>query len=116
MIERARALYPNASAFATTLREVLSANSHGWGAILLAGDEWHVEPLREIQILDRIGGGDAFVGGPFVRDPQRLAARGLAEVRLGPRRAGHRERAGLRHPADEEQIWSIYQGNARVKR
>ena len=39
MIGRVKAAFPNASVFATTLREVVSTNLHKWGAILLAGDE-----------------------------------------------------------------------------
>jgi 2-dehydro-3-deoxygluconokinase len=116
MIERVRALYPNASVFATTLREVLSANSHNWGAILLAEDGWHVEPLREIQILDRIGGGDAFVGGLLYGilrgwPPEDWLKFGWATGALAT--ASVQDYAT---PADEEQVWSIYQGNARVKR
>ncbi|MBR4428408.1 MAG: sugar kinase, partial [Clostridia bacterium] len=63
MIERVRKAYPNASVFATTLREVINVNSHMWGAIMFADNEWHVVEPREIPVLDRIGGGDGFVGG-----------------------------------------------------
>jgi hypothetical protein len=63
MIERVQKEYPNVSVFATTLREVFNANSHNWGAIMLADGKWAVEEPREIQVLDRIGGGDGFVGG-----------------------------------------------------
>ncbi len=63
MINRVKVAYPNASVFATTLREVVSANSHLWGAIMRAGDHWEVVQPREIGVLDRIGGGDGFVGG-----------------------------------------------------
>ena len=63
MINRVKSAYPNASVFATTLREVVSANSHFWGAIMRAGDQWEVVEPREIGVLDRIGGGDGFVGG-----------------------------------------------------
>ena len=116
MIERVRALYPNASVFATTLREVYSANSHGWGAILLAEDAWHVEPLREIQILDRIGGGDAFVGGLLYGilkgwQPQDWLRFGWATGALATTSV-----QDYATPADEAQVWSIYQGNARVMR
>ncbi len=63
MIGEAQKLYPNAQVFATTLREVLDANRHLWGALMLSGGFWHLAPAREIGVLDRIGGGDAFVGG-----------------------------------------------------
>ena len=63
MIAQVKQKYPNAQMFATTLRQVISANEHLWGAIVLAGDEWYVEEPREIQVMDRIGGGDGFSGG-----------------------------------------------------
>lgn len=63
MISQVQEQYPNAKMFATTLRQVISANEHLWGAILLADGKWYVEEPREIQVLDRIGGGDGFSGG-----------------------------------------------------
>jgi transcriptional regulator of aromatic amino acid metabolism len=48
MIDRAKVAYPAAKVFATTLREVISANAHLWGAIAAVGDEWHVVEPREI--------------------------------------------------------------------
>ena len=63
MIGRVKQAFPNASVFATTLREVVSTNRHLWGAIMSVGDEWHVVEPRGITVLDRIGGGDGFVGG-----------------------------------------------------
>ena len=63
MIGRVKEQFPNAEVFATTLREVENANKHKWGAIMLAGDEWQVVKPRDIEIIDRIGGGDGFVGG-----------------------------------------------------
>ena len=63
MIGRVKERYGNASVFATTLREVVHVNCHKWGAIVSADDDWHVLPPREIGVVDRIGGGDGFVGG-----------------------------------------------------
>jgi 2-dehydro-3-deoxygluconokinase len=63
MINRVKAAFPNASVYATTLREVISVNEHMWGAIMLDGDDWQVIMPRKINVLDRIGGGDGFVGG-----------------------------------------------------
>ena len=45
---RVKAQYPNADTFATTLREVVNANQHNWGAILRMGNEWHVAEPRPI--------------------------------------------------------------------
>ena len=116
MINRVKAAFPNASVYATTLREVISVNEHMWGAIMLDGDDWQVIMPRKINVLDRIGGGDGFVGGllyailkgwPAEQWPQFGWAWGaLATTFL----------TDYAQPADEEQIWSVWGGNARVKR
>jgi len=116
MIANVKKVYPNASVFANTLREVVSANEHLWGALLLAGDEWTVIEPRPIQVLDRIGGGDGFVGGLLYgllkgMDPAKAVQFGWAS---GAYVATLLDDFGL--PADEDQIWSIWEGNARVKR
>src|SRR5664280_2565386 len=48
MISRVKKAFPNASVFATTLRQVINANEHLWGAIMLEGENWHVVEPREI--------------------------------------------------------------------
>jgi 2-dehydro-3-deoxygluconokinase len=116
MIDRAKQAYPNASVFATTLREVVSANCHQWGAIMAVGDEWHVVEPREITVLDRIGGGDGFVGGMLYGilrgwEPAKWVQFGWATGALVTTLL-----TDYAQPADEEQIWSIWQGNARVRR
>jgi 2-dehydro-3-deoxygluconokinase len=116
LISRVRKVFPNASVFATTLRQVIHTNSHMWGAIMLAGDQWHVVEPREIAVLDRIGGGDGFVGGLLYGmlkgwEPERCIAFGWASGALATTFL-----TDYVQPADEEQIWSIWEGNARVKR
>ena len=64
MIERTREQYPDVSVFATTLRQVVNANEHLWGAIMRTEDGWQVVEPRPIRVLDRIGGGDGFRCGP----------------------------------------------------
>ena len=61
MINRAKEAFPDTTIFANTLREVVSANLHLWGAIMAEGDNWHVVEPRDIVIRDRIGGRDGFV-------------------------------------------------------
>ncbi|MCH6257076.1 sugar kinase [Puniceicoccaceae bacterium K14] len=116
MINRVKVAYPDTSVFATTLREVVSTNSHLWGAIMAIGDEWHVIKPREIGVIDRIGGGDGFVGGvlyAIIRGwetekwPQFGWATGALAATL---------LTDYGQPADEEQVWSIWKGNARVRR
>jgi 2-dehydro-3-deoxygluconokinase len=116
MIGRVKQAYPNASTFATTLRQVINANSHMWGAIMLEGDNWHIAEPRQITILDRIGGGDGFVGGMLYAilkgwEPEQWVQFGWASGALATTFL-----TDYAQPADEEQIWSIWQGNARVKR
>jgi len=116
MIERAGKTYPNAQVFATTLREVVSANSHLWGGLLAENGNWHVIEPRQIGVLDRIGGGDAFVGGMLYAilrgwEPEKWAQFGWATGALVVTLL-----TDYAQPADEEQIWSIWEGNARVKR
>jgi 2-dehydro-3-deoxygluconokinase len=116
MIDRVRKAYPNASVFATTLREVVSANCHFWGAIMAAGGEWHVVEPREITVLDRIGGGDGFVGGLLYGvlrgwSPEKWIQFGWASGALATTQL-----TDYAQPADEEQVWSIWKGNARVQR
>jgi 2-dehydro-3-deoxygluconokinase len=116
MIGRVKKAFPNASVFATTLRQVFSANSHQWGAILLEGNNWHVIEPREITVLDRIGGGDGFVGGLLHAilkgwEPEKWIQFGWAAGALATTFL-----TDYAQPADEDQIWSIWEGNARVKR
>ena len=116
MMGRVRKEFPNASVFATTLREVVSTQTHLWGALMLAGDEWHVVEPREIGVLDRIGGGDGFVGGMLYGilrgwEPEKWIQFGWASGALATTLV-----TDYGQPADEEQVWSIWQGNARVKR
>jgi 2-dehydro-3-deoxygluconokinase len=116
MISNARKEFPKASVFATTLRQVIHVNSHLWGAIMLAGDEWHVVEPREIAVLDRIGGGDGFVGGLLYAilkgwEPRKWIGFGWASGAMATTFM-----TDYAQPADEEQIWSIWEGNARVRR
>jgi len=116
MIDKAKKAFPDAVVFATTLRQVVSANCHLWGAIMSEGDNWHVVEPREITVLDRIGGGDGFVGGMLYGilrgwEPEKWVQFGWATGALVTTLL-----TDYAQPADEEQIWSIWQGNARVRR
>jgi len=116
MINKAKEKYPDTEVFATTLRQVISTNKHLWGGIMAAGDDWHIVEPREIGILDRIGGGDGFVGGMLYAilkgwEPEKWVQFGWANGALVTTLY-----TDYSNPADEDQIWSIWQGNARVKR
>ena len=116
MITLVKKSFPDTSVFATTLRQVISTNNHLWGAIMLEGETWHIIEPREIIVLDRIGGGDGFVGGMIYAilkkwDPEKWIQFGWASGALATTFL-----TDYAQPADEEQIWSIWKGNARVKR
>lgn len=116
MITSAKKAFPNATVFATTLRQVVSVNCHLWGALVAEGSNWHVIEPREITVLDRIGGGDGFVGGMLYAilrgwEPEKWGQFGWATGALATTML-----TDYAQPADEEQVWSIWQGNARVKR
>ena len=63
MIEQVKSEFPNIQAVATTLREVETSNRHQWGAVLWCQGEQVVSPVRELGVIDRIGGGDGFATG-----------------------------------------------------
>jgi 2-dehydro-3-deoxygluconokinase len=116
MIARVREQFPRVSVVATTLREVLSANRHLWGAIVSADGGTFVAEPREIGVLDRIGGGDGFVGGLLYGllrgwEPERCLQFGWATGALAVTYLTDHA-----VPADEDQVWRIWAGNARVRR
>jgi len=116
MINRAKSAFPNATVYANTLREVVHANMHLWGAVMAVGDDWYVVEPREIPVMDRIGGGDGFVGGMLYAilkgwEPEKWIRFGWANGALVTTLA-----TDYSQPADEDQIWSIWEGEARVKR
>ena len=115
MIGRVRAQYPGAQVFATTLRQVNNTNSHNWGAIMLAGDEWHVVEPREIHVLDRIGG-DGFVGGLLYGILRGWESEKWIQFGWATGALATTFMTDYVQPADEEQVWSAWKGNARVKR
>lgn len=116
MIGEVQRKYPNAQVYATTLRQVVNANEHMWGCLMLADGQWHVEEPRPIQVMDRIGGGDGFTGGLLYGilqgwEPEKWAQFGWATGVLAASSLND-----YAEPADEKQVWDICAGNARVQR
>lgn len=62
-IERVIERFPDIKVVATTLREVKSTNRHNWSAVAWFGGERVTAPTRELDVLDRVGGGDGFASG-----------------------------------------------------
>jgi len=116
MITRVKKEFPNASVFATTLREVVSTNKHLWGSIMLEGDNWHIIKPREIRVLDRIGGGDGFVGGLLYAILRNWDAEKWPQFGWATGAMAATFLTDYAQPADEDMVWSIWEGNARVKR
>ncbi len=65
MIDRVVKQHPQIKIVATTLREVHSTNRHSWGAVAWIDGQTHVAPTCELDVLDRVGGGDGFAAGLF---------------------------------------------------
>ncbi len=65
MIERVVAEFPRVRIVATTLREVLSASRHRWSAVAWVDGERLVAPEADLDVYDRVGGGDGFASGLF---------------------------------------------------
>ena len=63
MIERVVARYPRIKVVATTMREVHSTNRHTWGAVAWIDGQTYVPTTCELDIHDRVGGGDGFASG-----------------------------------------------------
>lgn len=87
MIDRAVEKFPNVKLVATTLREVHSTNRHSWAAVYWLNGERYVSPTCELDVLDRIGGGDGFASGLIYglikgRDPEAALRLGWAHGAL----------------------------------
>jgi 2-dehydro-3-deoxygluconokinase len=65
MIDQVLEKYPKVKVVATTLREVHSTNHHSWGAVAWINGQTYVSPTTELDVFDRVGGGDGFAAGLF---------------------------------------------------
>jgi 2-dehydro-3-deoxygluconokinase len=74
MLREVAAAYPNLKLVASTLRTAQTASRNAWGAIALYEDKIVHVPQREIDIFDRVGGGDSFASGLIYG---LLAAKGI---------------------------------------
>ncbi len=87
MIDSVLEKYPEIKAVATTLREVHSTARHSWGAVAWVGGQTCVSPVCDLDIWDRVGGGDGFASGFFYGlmqglDPQEAVKLGWAHGAL----------------------------------
>src|SRR5438552_5871757 len=117
MIEKAVKEFPNFKVTATTLRAVKSATINDWGAICWAAGKFYEAPNRKnMEILDRVGGGDSFASGLIYGlmtsgDPQIAVDYGAAHGALAMTTPGDTSMASL---AEVEKL--MKGGGARVQR
>jgi len=65
MIDKVLKKHPHVKVVATTLREVHSTNRHSWSAVAWMDGKTHMAPTAELDVIDRVGGGDGFAAGFF---------------------------------------------------
>ena len=115
-IEQVHAKWPNVKVVATTLREVKSTNRHLWSAVLwIEGQHW-LAPTMELDVYDRVGGGDGFAAGLIYGmleglDPEECFRLGWAHGALITTYPGDTTMATL------EQVKTLAKGgSARIQR
>ena len=109
--------FPNLKVAATTLRTVKSASRNDWGALCwAAGRFYHATPREDLEVLDRVGGGDSFASGliyGFMRfnDPQKAVEYGAAHGALAMTTPGDTSMASLK------EVEALVEGaSARIQR
>ncbi|RPI28620.1 MAG: sugar kinase [Acidobacteria bacterium] len=87
MIDQVTSQHPQVKIVATTLREVHSTNRHGWSAVAWIDGKTYVAPTAQLDVYDRVGGGDGFASGFFYglvsgEDPEEAVKLGWAHGAL----------------------------------
>lgn len=117
MMNRAVAEFPNFRATATTMRGVRSATINDWGAMCWVGGTFYTAtPRPNLEIMDRVGGGDSFASGFIyglmnLNDPQLAVEYGAAHGALAMTTPGDTTMASL---SEVEKL--VAGGGARVDR
>ncbi len=116
MIDRVVKKHPQVKIVATTLREVSSTNRHGWSAVAWIDGQTYVAPVAELDVHDRVGGGDGFASGFFYgllsgEEPEQAVKLGWAHGALLTTFPGDTTMASL------EQVKAFAKGgSARIQR
>jgi len=116
MIGAVTAKYPKVKIVATTLREVHSTNRHSWSAVAWIDGQNYTAPTAELDVYDRVGGGDGFASGFFYgllsgEEPQEAVKLGWAHGALLTTFPGDTTMATV------EQVKAYAQGgSARIQR
>jgi 2-dehydro-3-deoxygluconokinase len=116
MIEAVLRVFPNIQTVATTLRTARSASVNGWGAILYHAGQFYEVPQQDIEVFDRVGGGDSFASGLIYgllsgKDPQWALRCGVAHGALAMSTPGDTSMASL-----PEVLRAMKRGSARIER
>jgi 2-dehydro-3-deoxygluconokinase len=116
MIERVLEVFPNIRIVATTLRTARSASVNGWGAVLFQGGRCYQVAQTDVEIFDRVGGGDSFASGVIYgflsgKDPEWALGCGLAHGALAMSTPGDTSMASL-----PEVLRAMKRGSARIER
>ena len=116
MIDKVIKKHPQIKIVATTLREVHSTNRHSWGAVAWIEGQTCMAPTCELDVLDRVGGGDGYAAGFFYgllagEDPTEAVKLGWAHGALLTTFPGDTTMATL------EQVRAFAKGgSARIQR
>lgn len=116
MIGAVSAKFPNVKVVATTLREVHSTNRHSWSAVAWINGKTYQAPTCELDVIDRVGGGDGYAAGFFYgmltnAEPEQALRLGWAHGALLTTFPGDTTMATL------EQVESLAKGgSARIQR
>ncbi len=116
MIDNVVSMYPKIKVVATTLREVHSTNRHSWSAVAWINGKTYSAPTCEMDVIDRVGGGDGFASG-FIygllsnADPEMAVKLGWAHGALLTTYPGDTTMATL----EEVQAFTK-SGSARIQR
>lgn len=116
MIQTTHEHYPDVEYVSTTLRQVINSNAHLWGAIMWHDGKFHVAEPRQIGVLDRVGGGDATIGGILYGLLQGWDAEKCLHFGWACGALAATLLTDYAMPADENEVWRIWEGNARIKR
>lgn len=116
MIDRVVKMHPQIKVIATTLREVHSTTRHSWGAVAWINGHTYTSHTCDLDVLDRVGGGDGFASGFFYglltgESPEQSIKLGWAHGALLTTFPGDTTMATL------EQVQSFARGgSARIQR
>jgi len=116
MIQAVVKFFPNIETVATTLRTARSASVNGWGAILYHAGKFYEVAQQELEIFDRVGGGDSFASGLIYgllsgKDPEWALNCAVAHGALAMSTPGDTSMASL-----PEVLRAMKRGSARIER